>query len=433
MNQRILYPYQKNFLADWNRFRIVLKARQIGLSTAIALEGVSSVLKHKRYAALYVSASERQSMNLLSYAYDFLRPLKPKFLEETKTSFTLANGSSIYSLPNNPNTVRGFAADHVYLDEFAHFQDDKLMLQAIVPSISRGGRLTVVSTPLGKRGEFHRLWTQDPKFSKHLCDFTACPDLKIEELRSTLDEISFRQEYCCEFIDETLAYFPYELILSAVDDTLPGSSIQGDGMVSLGVDFGKIQDSTVMIGCARSEDSVSRVVHLAEFKKASFAEQLAYLEQLKDRLNPSKILVDATGYGIPLEEQARDKLGSIVEGVTLTSGVKESLITHLRIAFEGRQIKIPRHQALIHQLHGLRRSATASGVVRYEHEEGLHDDYVWALALAYHGCSQQGAIESCGVTGDPPPDLYAPERPYASPIRIFGTGTPFRDRWWPLG
>lgn len=386
------------------------------------------MLKRKRYAALYVSASERQSMNLLSYAYEFLRPLKPRFLEETKTSFTLANGSSIYSLPNNPNTVRGFAADHVYLDEFAHFQDDKLMLQAIVPSVSRGGRLTVVSTPLGQRGEFHRIWTQDPKFSKHLCDFTACPDLRIEELRSTLDEISFRQEYCCEFIDETLAYFPYELILSAVDDTLPGNGAQGDGMVSLGVDFGKVRDSTVMIGCARSEESVSRVVHVTELKRTNFSEQLAYLEQLKHQLKTSRILVDATGYGIPLEEQARQKLGSMVEGVTLTSGVKEALITELRIAFEDRRIRIPRSQILINQLHGLRRNATASGVVRYEHEEGFHDDYVWALALAYHGCSGQRALQAYGVTGDPPPDLYRPERPSWS-----GSGrTPFREWFWPL-
>lgn len=353
------------------------------MSTILANEMVRDALCHKGgYLALCVSASERQAMNVLGYGYEQMRPLNPKFKEETKTSFTLANGSSVYSLPNNPATVRGFNAQHVYLDEFAHFQDDKQMLTAILPSVSRGGRLTVVSTPLGKRGEFFRLWSEDGRFSKHLYDHTVCTDLHIDDIRRTMDEMSFRQEYCCEFVDEAVSFFPYDLVLSAVDDSLSDrSTYTGDNPVYVGVDFGKMVDSTAII--AVEKGTPSRVIHVKEFLGVDFSEQFAYLKRVSDSLRASRISIDATGYGIPLLEQAREVLGYKVEGVTFTAALKERMATALRVGFESGVIRIPRNEKLINQLHTLGRSISPAGTVRYSHTEGQHDDLVWALAMAY--------------------------------------------------
>ena len=351
----------------------------------IANEMIRDALLNKKYLALCVSASERQAMNVLQYAYQQIKPLSPGFREETKTSFILANGSAVYSLPNNANTVRGFKADHVYLDEFAHFQDDKAMLEAILPSVSRGGRLTAVSTPLGKRGEFWRIWSEDDKFSHHEYPHTVCPDLVIEDMRGTLDEVSFEQEYCCQFIDESQSFFPYDLILSCVDDNLINkTAYEGENPIYVGVDFGKLIDSTVIVALEKGE-ALSRVLHIEEFQGTNFSEQLAFLEHIAIALKATRVSIDATGYGVPLLEQTQNKLGPVVEGVTFTNAVKERMITELRVAFEGRTIKIPRNQNLINQLHSLERTVSNIGTVRYRHEEGKHDDYVWALALAFGG------------------------------------------------
>lgn len=376
-----LYPFQQEFLKDHSRFRIVNKSRQIGVTTALALEIATDALSKKNHLALCVSASERQAMNVLRYVYEQIRPLSPRFREETKTSFTLQNGSSVYSLPNNASTVRGFPADAIYLDEYAHFQDDAAMWGAILPSVSRGGNVTVVSTPLGKRGEFWRLWSEDTRFSKHLYDWTACPDLQIEDIRGRMDPLTFSQEYECAFVDESVSFFPYDLILSAVDDSLTNvATYTGSNPVYLGVDFGKLVDSTVIVAVEKGDPS--RVIHIKEFVGVDFSEQFAYLEMIANSLKATRVAVDSTGYGVPLLERAESKLGALVEGVTFTAAIKERMATALHIAFENGAIRIPRNDRLIQQLHTLERSITAAGTVRYRHTAGEHDDFVWSLCLA---------------------------------------------------
>ena len=69
------------------------------------------------------------------------------------------------------------------------------------------------------------------------------------------------------------------------------------------------------------------------------------------------------------------------------------MATALRVAFEKTQkwrkigeleegaLLIPRNEKLINQLHGLQRTISPMGTVRYSHAEGQHDDDVWSLAL----------------------------------------------------
>ena len=381
-----LYRYQQEFLKDESRFRLVVKSRQVGFSTIIANEMVRDTLFNRKYLALCVSASERQAMHLLQYAYEQIRPLGPTFKEETKTSFVLANGSAVYSLPNNPATIRGFMADHVYLDEFAHFQNDEMMFQAILPSVSRGGRLTVCSTPMGKRGAFWRLYSDESnEFTRHKYPHTVCPELKIKGIKKAMDALSFKAEYCCEFVDESVSFFPYDLIMSCVDPSLPEyTSYQGSNLIYVGVDFGKLIDSTVIIALEKLEDSC-RVLHVKEFRQTPFSVQLEYLKHMATAFTAKRIAIDATGYGLPLLEQSQDKLGARVEGITFTNAIKGSMITDLRVAFENGTIAIPQNDRLISQLHSLERTVSETGTVRYKHKGSQFDDYVWALALAFEG------------------------------------------------
>ena len=61
------------------------------------------------------------------------------------------------------------------------------------------------------------------------------------------------------------------------------------------------------------------------------------------------------------------------------------MATALRVAFESGALKIPRNEKLIQQLHGIQRSISPAGTVRYAHTTGQHDDYVWALCMAVTG------------------------------------------------
>ena len=224
--QKPLYGYQRKLIGNPSPKVIINKSRQIGISTLYACYGlVKSCIFGK--TVLIVSPSERQSKHVMDYIRNFIIPLKAHFgdlgfQEETKTSIIFKNGGQIVSLPNSPDTVRGFKADLIILDEFAHFLNgtDKEMINAILPSISRGGKITIISTPFGENGLFYEYWTKEKGFEKFVINWKDCPDLKIEEIRESMDEISFSQEYENIFIGELDSYFPFDLIKSCVNEEL---------------------------------------------------------------------------------------------------------------------------------------------------------------------------------------------------------------------
>ena len=101
----------------------------------------------------------------------------------------------------------------------------------------------------------------------------------------------------------------------------------------------------------------------------------------------AKLITDQTGVGGKIQEDLKGSLGSVAEGVTFTTATKEAMITNLRVLFQDRAIEIPHNQKMVNELHGLKRMIGTSGIIRFSHEEGEHDDYPWALAMACYGFS----------------------------------------------
>lgn len=67
------------------------------------------------------------------------------------------NGSRIKSIPANRSTGRGFAANRIYLDEFAYAEYADDIYQSVDPAVSQGGYITIGSTPNGIGNLFHQL------------------------------------------------------------------------------------------------------------------------------------------------------------------------------------------------------------------------------------------------------------------------------------
>lgn len=220
-----LYPYQIRLVRDDSRFRYILKSRQTGISWILANEAIADCLLNKDMTVLFTSPSERQSKNLIRYVHDTLHKLDIDMDTSSKIEVGFRNTNSrIVSLPNSPSTVRGYRSDRIVLDEYAHFSNPGDMLEAIMPAISRGGQLTINSTPFGKQNDYYKIYSDieagKSQYSLHKIHYSECPDLDIGPIREAMDELSFKQEYELEFLDEATAYFPYELIMSCVDNGL---------------------------------------------------------------------------------------------------------------------------------------------------------------------------------------------------------------------
>ena len=391
-----LYDYQKKFLIDESDFRIVNKARQLGFSWVIAAEAVFNALTNDNFTVLVVSTGEEGAKRVIGYCYKFIRGLKfsVDLIKETQETIGLSNGSRIISLPNNPSTVRGFRAHAVYIDESAHFLKDRDMFRAIQPSISRGGQLTLISTPRGRANIFYEKWMDDPEYSHHRVDYSQCPDPKyqkfVKKQRRTMYDMDFRQEFTCDFMADEMAMFPMEMIEPCIESGLRNQDYtESQNPFFMGVDFAKKVDSTVITVVETLQDKSIVVRFIRELKNMPYEasdpmapSQMLEITKLFKTFRIQRIKIDSTGVGIKLEEDLTRKFGSLVEGIRFGVIEKEALITNLRIAFEKQGLQIPDNETLISQLLSLEKHTTPSGLPRYKHVSGKHDDYVWSLALA---------------------------------------------------
>jgi len=210
-------------------------------------------------------------------------------LKQLETRFP--NGSVVYGLPANPDTARGYSGN-VTLDEFAFHADAEKIYSALYPSITRGYRLEVISTPNGQQGKFYelarlaglvvgpglapassfRLHSQEaaasggPAWSGHYCDIYEAVrqglKINLQQLRAGCeDDAAWRQEFGCQFVSTAENFFPPELVarcLSAEASTgdmlsarctARGSSTDTSNLTPsaffLGIDIGRRHDRSV--------------------------------------------------------------------------------------------------------------------------------------------------------------------------------------------
>lgn len=218
-------PWQADFLRCTDQRVQVLASRQVGKSTVTAVKGVHTAIFHPGSVTLLISPSLRQSGELFRRSMAIYQDSGSLVPVENVSSLRveLANGSRILSLPGKAETVRGFTADLVIIDEGAQVGDD--LYRSLTPSLAvTGGKLIAISTPFGRRGWFFEEFDAGSHWRRFKVTADDCPRIDpafLKTERAALGERWFQQEYYCEFRDTIDAYFSYESIMAAVDDTIP--------------------------------------------------------------------------------------------------------------------------------------------------------------------------------------------------------------------
>lgn len=160
---------QREIIAVWmdERYSIVLKARQIGWSTLVAVYCLWLAVFHSDQMIVMLSRNQREARKLLAkadYAWKrlprWMRARAPKRLTENKDDITFANGSIIESLPSKEDPARGSAVSLIVVDEWAFFDDAEAAWAAIQPVADVGGRVLGLSTANGWGDFFHSEWVK---------------------------------------------------------------------------------------------------------------------------------------------------------------------------------------------------------------------------------------------------------------------------------
>jgi hypothetical protein len=210
--------WQSDLLRSDAKQMILNCSRQSGKSTISAVLGLHQAIYAPDSLVLLLSPSLRQSTELFRKMKDVYSALEspalPKPVEESALRLEIDNGSRIVSLPGTEQTVRGFsAASLLVIDEASRVED--ALYQSVRPMLAvSGGRIILLSTPFGKRGFFHDVWTNgNDDWLRTKITADQCPRISREWLdneRKTIPEFWFRQEFGCEFVETSDQLFSYE-------------------------------------------------------------------------------------------------------------------------------------------------------------------------------------------------------------------------------
>lgn len=411
-----LLPYQRAAVSAPARFTWNCWSRQLGKSFTFSLRRVIRGLMRGRNQII-LSAGERQSREVMQKVRMHCHVLQAACEHAGHTALDgmsvsglearLTNNVRIIALPANPMTARGFSGD-VFLDEFAMHRDDEAIWAALFPTLLRGdGELDIASTPRGQSNLFHTL-RNNPEFA---CSTITLADAVSQGLRvdpgamrrAIDDEQIWRQEFCCEFLDETTSFMPYALIRSCQNERLSTdldeAAIDRPGAdIYVGVDVGRLRDVTA-IWVWRLDGEMYETLGVRVLRNAPFAAQEAAVSFLLDKKNVRRCCIDSTGMGMHLAERLVQRYGDHrVEGLTFTPALKCQLAGQVRVMAERELLRIPADPDVSNDWHSIARSASSTGHVRFDanRSSGGHGDRFWAAALGLHAA--RDAMPSCDIS-----------------------------------
>ena len=163
-----LFPFQEGTLNQLNKNdrSIILKSRQLGISTLSAGIALHMMLFQKDKAILVVATKQDTAKNLVTkvkFMYDGLPSwLKLGFVENNKLALRLKNGSQIKAVSAASDAGRSEAISLLIIDEAAFIEENRIeeIWGSSQQTLATGGKSIVLSTPNGTGNFFHRMWVR---------------------------------------------------------------------------------------------------------------------------------------------------------------------------------------------------------------------------------------------------------------------------------
>lgn len=377
-----LHTYQRIVYDDPARFKVLDCGRRFG-KTALGKRITTDILLKQGKPVAYFGPTYKNVSEFWRAVKGTLQPVTSDRAEQEKFLKVITGGSLECWAMNTIETLRGRKYAYAIIDEAALIRDSSYFDAIIRPTLTdyRGGAL-FLSTPRG-RNHFYRMYTLglqqfDNEWAAFQFPTSANPHInkdEIESARRLLPDRLFRQEYLAEFLDDGGGVF--RRVRDCADGQMNDNPQDGRAYV-IGVDLGKHNDYTVM---AVMDVEARALVWYERFSQIDYTLQLARLQSLAQRYQPELIQIERNIGEMFIEQAQRIPLP--VKAFQTTNASKQVLIDNLALAFERGTIRIPNDATLIGELEAYEMERLAGGTFRYSAPDGLHDDTVIALALAY--------------------------------------------------
>ena len=161
-----LYPFQEKVLRLWrdNPYDIVLKSRQLGISTLVAGYSLWLMIFQKDKNVLCIATKQDTAKNMVTKV-KFMFENLPSWLkipaeENNKLTLRLNNGSQVKAVSAAGDAGRSEAVSLLIIDEAAFIDGVEEIWASAQQTLATGGGAIVLSTPYGTGNWFHKTWVK---------------------------------------------------------------------------------------------------------------------------------------------------------------------------------------------------------------------------------------------------------------------------------
>jgi len=194
-----------------HRFTIVVKGRQLGLSTLVAAYAVWLALFQKDKNILIIATKLQVAQNFIKKTKTIINNLPawlvlPTVTANNKQLVEFSHGSTIKAIPTSEDAGRSEALSLLIVDEAAFVRDFDTLWTGLYPTLTTGGRAILLSTPNGVGGQYYKLYKDAEaglnEFKAIKLNWDVHPERDQEWFDKETKNLSTRQiaqEYLCDF------------------------------------------------------------------------------------------------------------------------------------------------------------------------------------------------------------------------------------------
>jgi hypothetical protein len=209
-------PKQAEVLDIEARYLILCCNRQWGKTTTIAIKALHHALTIPDQTIVIISRTKLQAGILIDRASTFALRLGHRIRRALGHQFSLKlpNGSQIFAVAHTTDTSVGNTA-HVLIVDEAALVKDQVFFSVTSFTARTHGSIWLMSTPRRPAGFFYNLWMgNDPRWHKVFSTVADCPQIDRDFLamQKKLDEIKYRQDFECEFLQPANRLFTVEML-----------------------------------------------------------------------------------------------------------------------------------------------------------------------------------------------------------------------------
>ena len=317
-----------------------------------------------------------------------LAPVTARRNEQEKQLALVSGGVLDFWSLDNPDSVRGRKYKRFIVNEAAFVADLMGIWNNVIRStlIDYEGDGYFAGTPKGRNGFWQMFmqgdwqhWQMPSYANPHI------PKSELDSLKTTLTERAFQQEIMAQFLEDGGGVFRNVMKAAVLKEQEP---IVGHTYL-IGVDWARTNDATVF--CVVDANTREQV-KVDRMTNTDYATQRMRLKALAKRYNNASVMAEYNSMGGPQVEELQNQ-GMSVQAFTTTNASKAQIVQGLELAFEQGAIKILADETQTNELMAYESERLPSGLVRYSAPDGMHDDCVIALALAWRAISV-GPVEA---------------------------------------